>query len=312
MSFKVIGIGEVLWDLLPSGPQLGGAPSNFAYHAGQLGAEVQVITRVGRDDFGRKIIQRFKEVDFNVNTVQLDDQLPTGTASVLLDGGTPRFSIGENVAWDALSFSGECLEAVRTGDAICFGTLAQRSKKTAAVIQQAVMETPKAALRVFDVNLREEFYSGETLRRSLEIANVLKLNDHELAVLSAIFELKGDTRQRIVQLAQKFNLHLIALTRAEEGSLLYQLGAWSDFPGRKMDLVDTIGAGDAFSAALVMGLLHQLGLADIHRIAADIASFVCSQPGATPVLPLHLREAFLPKSAWKCAGSYSQSIADAR
>ena len=294
MSFRVIGIGEVLWDLLPSGPQLGGAPANFAYHARQMGAEGSVISRVGRDDYGRKIMQRFAEMKINNGTLQVDDQLPTGTASVLLDGGSPHFSISENVAWDALSFTREASEAARQANAICFGTLAQRNREAAAVIQRIVAETPLTSLRVFDVNLRERFYSEEILRRSLEIANVLKMNDHELAIISPMFDLKGDTNQRIDQLARKFDLQLVALTRAGQGSLLYRFGAWSDLPGRKMDVVDTIGAGDAFTAALVMGLLNQLSLADSHRIATDVASFVCSHSGAMPVLPSHLRAAFTP------------------
>jgi fructokinase len=292
MSFRVIGIGEVLWDLLPSGPQLGGAPANFAYHAGQLGAGVQVITRVGNDAWGHKILQRFEEMNIDSSTVQLDEQLPTGTVNVVLNDGTPQFAINQNVAWDALFSSPEALEAARNAGAICFGTLAQRNQNAALVIQRLVAAASSASLRVFDVNLRQNFYSEEILKRSLEIANVLKLNDHELSVLSLIFELKGDVNQKIEQLARRFDFHLVALTRAEKGSLLYQSGHWSDLPGRKMDLVDTVGAGDAFTAALVMGLLNRFDLEDIHRIAEDIASFVCSQSGATPVLPANLRAAF--------------------
>lgn len=297
MSFKVIGVGEVLWDLLPSGPQLGGAPVNFAYHARQMGAEVRVVTRVGKDGHGREILRRFEEMNIDTTAVQLDDQLPTGVAAVSIDGGTPQFTINNNAAWDALRVSEEALDAVRSASAICFGTLAQRSESAASVIQRLVATTPVKALRVFDVNLRQGFYSREVLERSLEIANVLKLNDHELAVLSPTFELKGDVRQKIEQLAGRFDLQLVALTRADKGSLLHQFGAWSELPGRKMDVVDTVGAGDAFTAALVMGMLHQLALEEVHRIAADVAGFVCSCPGATPVLPPHLCAAFFPKRA---------------
>lgn len=295
MSLRVIGIGEVLWDLLPAGPQLGGAPANFAYHARQLGADSQVITRVGNDEYGRQVLQRFKAMEIDTATVQTDDLLSTGTAKVALgEDGTPQFIINNGVAWDALALTEDALDAARNASAVCFGTLAQRTGKTASVIQQLVAATPATSLRVFDVNLRQGFYSADVIERSLAIANVFKLNDDELGVLSPVLGLTGGLNQRISQLAGRFNLNLIALTRAERGSLLYQHGNWSELPGRKMDIRDTIGAGDAFTAALVLGLLNRFTLGDIHRIAADVASFVCSQPGATPALPANLRATFVP------------------
>jgi fructokinase len=293
MGFKVIGIGEVLWDLLPSGPQLGGAPANFACHAHQLGAEVQVITRIGNDILGRQVLERFSELAIGGPTVQSDEQLPTGTAGVSLDSnGTPQFTITEPVAWDWLALTAEALEAVRAAHAVCCGSLAQRAPAAASVIQQLVAATSIHSLRVFDINLRQAFYTPQILERSLQIANVLKLNDQELEVLSSMFGLSGNFKEKIAQLANRFDLKLIALTRAEHGSLLYQLGTWSELPGRKIEVVDTVGAGDAFTAALVMGLLHQFTLDRIHGIAAEIASFVCTCRGATPSLPTHLRSVF--------------------
>lgn len=294
MSFKIVGIGEVLWDLLPSGPQLGGAPANFAFHARQLGADARVITRVGNDEYGRQALRRFEEMGINTGTVQVDEQLPTGTARVALgEDGTPRFIINDNEAWDSLAFTIEAMEAVRNANAICFGTLAQRTRAGFSVIQQLVAATPATSLRVFDVNLRQGFHNVDMLERSLTAANVLKLSDNELAVLSPVLELTGNVNERIEQLAERFDLLLVVLTRAERGSLLYQCGVWSDRPGQKLKIVDTIGAGDAFAAAVVMGLLNQLSLEDLHQAAADVASFVCSQQGATPVLPPNLRAAFL-------------------
>lgn len=293
MSFKVIGIGEVLWDLLPSGPQLGGAPANFACHARQLGAEARMITRVGDDANGRRILERFDEMDINGGTVQVDRQLPTGTAAVRLDAeGTPQFSINDNAAWDALVVTDGALEAVQSANAICFGTLAQRSRGAAATIQQLVVATPFQALRVFDVNLRKGFYSETIIKQSLEIANVVKLNEHELAVLSTMLRLRGGTNQKMEQLSYDFDLKLVALTRGEKGSLLFQAGNCSDLPGGQVAVVDTVGAGDAFTAALVMGLLNRFSLDVIHRTAAEIASFVCSQSGATPILPKNLLVTF--------------------
>jgi len=294
MSFKVIGIGEVLWDLLPAGPQLGGAPANFAHHARQLGAEARVISRVGNDVYGKQILSRFADMNINADTVQMDDRLPTGTAAVVLGtDGTPQFTITDGVAWDALTLTDEALNAARNANAICFGTLAQRSATSATTIQNLVAAMPSTALRVFDINLRQHFYNREILERSLESAHVLKLNDHELDVLTPLFELTGDAKQKIKHLAGRFELQLIALTRAERGSLLYQSGNWSETSWLLKDAVDTVGAGDAFTAALVMGMLHRFALDDIHRIAAEIAGFVCCCHGATPTLPANLRTAFL-------------------
>jgi len=295
MSFEVVGIGEVLWDLLPAGPQLGGAPANFAYHARQLGAKAQVITRVGNDERGLRVLRRFEEMGIDGGTVQPDAHLPTGTARVVLGGdGTPQFTIIEGVAWDCLALTNDALKAVQSANTVCFGTLAQRTRPAGLVIQQLVEATPMTALRVFDINLRPGHYNWEVIERSLDIANVLKMNDQELAILAPRLELTGTADQMISQLAERFEFELVALTRAERGSLLYRNGSWSELPGRKMNVADTIGAGDAFTAALVSGMLHQFSLVDIHRIATDIASFVCSQPGATPVLPAHLRAAFVP------------------
>lgn len=294
MIYRVTSIGEVLWDLLPSGMQAGGAPLNFAFHAHQLGAEVKVITRIGNDVNGELMLQRLGELGIGADTVQIDGCLPTGTARVALgQDGTPQFAIDEGVAWDALALTNEALEAIRTADAVYFGTLSQRTSAAASIVRQLVAAAPDASLRVCDINLRQGFFSREVLEPSLKIANILKLNDHELAVLSAMFGLVGTVSQKIIQLSDRFNLRLVALTRAERGSLLFQLGQWSELPGRKVDIVDTVGAGDAFTAAMVTGLMNRLSLDDIHRIAAETADYVCSRHGATPALPVHLRSAFL-------------------
>jgi fructokinase len=298
MSFKVIGIGEVLWDLLPSGPQLGGAPVNFACHARQLGAEAQVITRVGNDAPGRQILARLEEMGISDDAVQTDDRLPTGAATVTLDAdGVAQFTIGKDAAWDNLGLTDEALAAVQKADAICFGTLAQRRPTAAATIQQLVAAAPFFSLRVFDLNLRQGFYSREVVEQSLAIANVVKLNEAELAALSAIFVLTRNIRQKIEQLSRRFDLRLVALTRGGQGSLLHQSGQWTELPGSPVTIVDTVGAGDAFTAALVMGMLHKLTLADVHRLAADVAGYICSRPGATPVLPEDLRAALAPHCA---------------
>ena len=300
MNFNVIGVGEVLWDLLLTGPQLGGAPANFAYHAHALGAQAQVITRVGKDDHGREIIRRFHEMGLPETGVQVDETAPTGTAKVELSGdGLAHFTIQENVAWDLIAVTDEAVAVARRAHAICFGSLAQRCEPSRRTIQHLVAATPPDALRVFDINLRQQFYSRDVIEQSLQLANVLKLNDDELPTLAAMFNLTGSTEDdscgadtpvrvfaarqpsartrvsaphkiehQIEWLAHTFSLRLVALTRGANGSLLYQKDndnnnnevRWSDCPSRPVKVVDTVGAGDSFTAATGVGTAPKNGL----------------------------------------------------
>ena len=294
---NVIGVGEVLWDLLLTGPQLGGAPANFAYHAHALGAQAEVITRVGKDDYGREIIRRFHEMGLPEIGVQVDETAPTGTAKVTLSGdGLAHFTIQENVAWDLMAATDEAVAVARRADAICFGSLAQRCESSRNTIQHLVAATPPDALRVFDINLRQQFYSRDLIEESLQLANVLKLNDDELPTLAAMFNLTGSPVHQIGQLAQTFSLRLVALTRGPNGSLLYQKDnnevRWSDCPSRPVKVVDTVGAGDSFTATMVMGLLRKMDLNEINTVANAVARYVCSQPGATPALPIEFAQRF--------------------
>jgi fructokinase len=291
MSFAVVGIGEVLWDLLPDGPQLGGAPANFACHARALGADACVATRIGEDDLGRRILKRFERINLPLKTVQLDAMAQTGTASVTLsESGIPRFHFQEDVAWDRLTVTPPLLDVVQKADAICFGTLAQRGVVSRTAIQSLLAAAPVEALRIYDVNLRDNFYSQELIERSLRLANVLKLNNDELTILAEMFSINGAMRTQIESFAEKFQLNIIALTFGEKGSLIYSKGVWSEQLPQPTPIVDTVGAGDAFAAALVMGLLARMPLKDIHSLANDVACFVCSQPGATPALPEAFRK----------------------
>ena len=290
----VIGLGEALWDLLPAGAQLGGAPANFACHARALGARTQVITRVGKDDRGREIIRRFEAMGIDGAMVQMDEASPTGTVTVALSGnGIPAYTIHDNVAWDRIAATPEALAAVRAADAVCFGSLAQRSEASRTAIQRLVAATPADALRIFDINLRQHFYSREIIGPSLQLANVLKLNDSELPVLAQMFGAAGSPRQQIESLARDFSLRVVALTRGAEGSLLFQGGRWSEQPAGQVEVQDTVGAGDAFTAALCLGLLHAMDLDVIHGSASLIAAYVCSCVGATPTLPEPLLRPFI-------------------
>lgn len=295
MSFHVVGLGEVLWDLLPEGPQLGGAPANFAHHAHALGARATVVTRVGDDALGRQIVVRLQDAGLDVAAIQIDEQAPTGTVAVRLGpGGVPQFTIHEDVAWDRLLATPEALKAVRHADAVCFGSLAQRQATSRAAIQSLLFAARTDALRVCDINLRQSYYSREIVEESLRMANVLKLNDDELVVLAALLDLSGSTRDQLVWLANTYALSTVALTRGGAGSLLWHHGEWSDHPGQPVAVVDTVGAGDAFTAALVLGILHGWPQAKVHQHAEGLARYVCSSAGATPDLPLTLRTPFLP------------------
>jgi fructokinase len=207
--------------------------------------------------------------------------------------GDPNFVLDGLAAWDFIAFAAEVEKAVADVQAICFGSLAQRSPVAAATIQRVVAAAPFEALKIFDINLRQDFYNRELIEQSLNLANVLKLNEHELTVLEKMFGLGGSRAQTIERLADRFGLSVIALTRGANGSLLFQGGNWSDLPGERVNVVDTVGAGDSFSAALTLGLLNRVTLIDLHRIAANVATHVCACPGATPTLPWHLRSAFL-------------------
>jgi fructokinase len=300
MDFNVVGIGEVLWDLLLTGPQLGGAPANFAYHANALGAHSYVITRVGDDDHGREIIRRFREMGIRSGAIQVDERAPTGTATVALSGnGLAHFTVHENVAWDFIAATHEAVALVAKAHAICFGSLAQRSDSSRQAIQQLLAAAPIDSLRVFDINLRQKFYSRAVIEHSLRIANVLKLNDDELPIIAEMLGLRGTIEPQMKQLAETFHLRLIALTRGAQGSVLYQSGTgsdgeerWSNCPSRPVDVADTVGAGDSFTAAMVMGLLRKMDLDEVNLLANDVARYVCSHTGATPALPLEFAKRF--------------------
>jgi fructokinase len=296
MTFKVVGIGEVLWDLLPSGKQLGGAPANFAYHAAALGAEASIVSRVGRDANGRELLERITELGLVTDCIELDPNAPTGTVSVeIAADGQPKYTIHENVAWDYINAEPAARHAVADANAVCFGTLAQRSETSRASIRSLVSLAPPNALRIFDVNLRRHFYSRELIEQSIAFANVLKVNDTELRVLAEMFGITGDTRAQMNGLASRHGLRVVACTRGANGSLLLANGDWSDHPGVPTKVVDAVGAGDAFTAAMALGFLRAWEPDNINHRANQIASFVASSPGGTPDLPRHLRAPFLAR-----------------
>ena len=284
----VVGIGEVLWDLLPSGKQLGGAPANFAYHAQQLGARGAVVSAVGKDALGDELLARLRELGLDTRHVTADWRRPTGTVSVTLDAaGVPSYVIHEKVAWDALVFNAALRDLARSADVMCFGTLAQRTATSRDCISDTLDQSP--GICIFDINLRQHYYSRDVIESSLIEAPVMKINDEELAVVARLFDLSGPA-DLLRMLFDRYEMGLIAVTRGGRGSILYpQDGEPLEHPGVPVtNLVDTVGAGDAFTAALAIGLLRNEPLDRVNAAANRLAAYVCSQPGATPAIPPEL------------------------
>jgi fructokinase len=284
----ILAVGEVLWDLLPGAKQLGGAPANFAYHAAQLGADARLVSAVGDDLFGREIIARLSELGLAVDHVAVQKGRPTGTVSVTVDDrGQPSYVIHEGVAWDYLAVTPPVLELASRADAICFGSLAQRSDVSREAVQLIVDAAGPETIRVFDVNFRQSYYNRDLIDASLERATLLKMNNQEGPLLGKLLE-PGGMRGLFERYA---TLQWVALTRGAEGSTLCARdGTVVEHPGFPVPhLADTIGAGDAFTAALVVGLLHNRPLYDINERANKVAAFVCTQRGATPLLPDELK-----------------------
>jgi fructokinase len=290
----VTAIGELLWDLLPAGPQLGGAPANFIQHAHALGADAGLVSCVGDDDLGRDAVGRLRARGVATNLIQTDPEAPTGTVSVEIGPHhQPRFTIHEGVAWDRLVVEEAAMAAVGGADAVCFGSLAQRTAAGAAAVRRLVAASRHGALRIFDVNLRPPFVRPEAAAASLEMADVLKLNDQELPVLAAMLGMGGTEEQQLDGLLRNHSLRLVALTRGGQGSLLVSAAERSEQPAVAVTVADTVGAGDAFTAALALGLLHGWPLAQTHRRAAEVAAFVCTRPGGAPELPPALCRPFV-------------------
>jgi len=286
-----IGLGELLWDLLPSGKQMGGAPANFAYHAQQLGNPAAVATRVGNDPLGRELLERLDNLGIDATSVQIDQQHPTSTVQVTLDpAGQPSYTIVENVAWDFMSFSQQWQALARRAGVVCFGSLVQRSAPSRDAVLAFLEATPDDCLRVFDVNLRQHYYTPDVLRGSLAHANIAKLNDTELPEVCTLL----DCRQTGVidsarTLINRFELDLVCVTRGDHGSILITATDLDEHPGFQVDVADTVGAGDAFTAALAHSIRKNLPLQTANLRANRLGAFVASQSGATPQLPPNLK-----------------------
>lgn len=280
----VVGLSELLWDLFPTGQQLGGAPANFAYITSLLGDEGIPSSRLGQDSLGVSAIRRLGELGLSVEFIQKDANHPTGTVKVEVDRtGQPRFEISESVAWDFLAWTPQWQSLAEQADAVCFGSLAQRSEQSRATIRRFLMASRKNAVRVFDVNLRQNFYTTQVLAESMKFATVVKLNHEELPKIMRLFELENRSEEDSArQLLSSHEVKLVCITRGNSGSLLLSAGERSEHPGFKVKVADTVGAGDAFTAALVHGYLRGTPLAQINETANRVGAWVASQSGATP------------------------------
>ncbi len=287
----VAGIGELLWDVFPNHKRIGGAPANFAYHCGQLGAKAYPVSCVGTDELGQRIRDELRNMGVDASYVLESDTFPTGTVQVTLnDQGKPSYQIFENVAWDHIPFTSELQALAETLDAVCFGSLSQRSPVSRETIRSFLRHMPENALKIFDVNLRQSYFSKEHVEESLRLASALKLSDEELPVLAGYFGLPGDVMAQLNGLRERFDLKLVAYTRGPDGSVLLRGDEVDDAPCLEGPVVDTVGAGDSFTASLCMGILKGWPLNKVNLFANRVAAFVCSQKGATPTLPQHLME----------------------
>ncbi|MDE6383393.1 MAG: carbohydrate kinase [Paramuribaculum sp.] len=281
----VVGIGEVLWDMLPDGKKLGGAPANFSYHVSQFGLPGCAVSAVGEDALGEEIIANLldKDLDFSIDKVSY----PTGTVEVCLDAaGVPQYDITENAAWDNIPFTPELDALAHRTRAVCFGSLAQRSEVSRNTIRRFLDAMGEDSLVVFDINLRQHFYSEEVITDSMRRCNILKINDEELEIVSRMLELStSDVDAKCRRLMERFDLKILILTCGVNGSYVFTPDAHYFLPTPIVKVADTVGAGDSFTAAFVASLLKGKSVEEAHATAVETSAYVCSQHGAMPCLP---------------------------
>lgn len=286
-SHYVTGIGEALWDILPEGKKMGGAPANFAYHISQFGLKSCVASAVGRDDLGTELQDQIDRQHLEAVIPAID--YPTGTVNVQLDSsGIPTYDITEHTAWDNIPFTDRLEKLARHTQAVSFGSLAQRNPVSRDTIYRFLDAMPDNAesYKVFDINLRQHFYTKEIIDESIRRCNVLKINDDELLVLDSLMHLTGDSFQaKCRALLNTYGLKILILTCGSRGSYVFTAGETSFMATPDVIVADTVGAGDSFTATFVASLLRGKDIAEAHQLAVEVAAYVCSQPGAMPLLP---------------------------
>lgn len=275
----IIGIGELLWDILPTGKKAGGAPVNFAYHASRCGAESYAISAVGNDPLGDELVQEIQEIGIGCLIERVD--YPTGTVFVKLKAGIPDYTISEGVAWDFILLTEEMKQLAKRAEAVCFGTLAQRSELSRETIQTLLSCVPEDSYRILDVNIRRHYYSKEIIESSLRKCNILKINDDELRLMIKIFNIEGENDADIcMKFVETFSLKFMILTAGAEYSTIYTRDKVSHIKTPKVKVMDTVGAGDSFTGAFISSILQGKTFTEAHQKAVEKAAFVCTQAGA--------------------------------
>lgn len=285
----IVALGEVLWDMLPGGKKIGGAPLNFACHATQLGCKGVMVSSIGKDALGDELLEGIAHIGVELSFVQRSDR-PTSKVDVVVDSqGKPQYIINEGVAWDHILFTPEMDALAQKADAVCWGSLAARSETSRTTIIRFVESTREDCLKVFDINIRQHYYDKEFINWGLTQANVLKLNDDELPLLQGYYSLMGDPIEQCRELLERFGLRYVVYTCGSKESVVVGAEKISRIDTPKVEVVDTVGAGDSFTAAFVSGLIRGDSIAETHRHAVDIAAYVCTQAGAIPALPVNLQ-----------------------
>lgn len=281
MEGKIIGLGEILWDMLPTGKQLGGAPANFAYHVCRLGGNGWAVSAISDDELGREIKNTLSTK--KLNTILEEVNEPTGTVQVTLNAaGVPTYDITEGVAWDHIPFTERIWDLAKETSAVCFGTLAQRSPESRATIHKFIESMPAGSLKVFDINLRQKYYDEKIISDSLRLADILKINDEELEIVSRMLCLSGTSEERCRAISREFNLKFVILTMGGDGSkVILEDRVHLSTPG-KINIVDTVGAGDSFTAAFMLAYLRGESIEKAHTLATEVSSYVCTKAGAMP------------------------------
>lgn len=285
MEQLIVGLGEALWDILPEGAKLGGAPANFAYHASQFGHHAVAVSALGNDALGDQTVAEFDKM--GLDYVMPRVAYPTGTVGVELDAeGIPTYDITADVAWDNMPFTPEIEAVARNSRAVCFGSLAQRSQVSRETIHQFLDATPDDCLKIFDINLRQNFYIKEVIQTSLRRCNILKINDEELVIIGRLFGYPGlDIENKCWLILGKYDLDMLVLTCGTNGSYVFAPGFKSFQETPKVEVADTVGAGDSFTGSFVAAVLAGMPIPEAHRLAVTTSAFVCTQKGAMPKLP---------------------------
>lgn len=286
----IVGLGEALWDVLPEGKKLGGAPANFAYHAGQWGScssnvESVAVSALGQDKLAAETIEQLEAKHLHYVMPQVP--YPTGTVQVTLDEqGVPTYDIKENVAWDNIPFTDKVKDVAEHACAVCWGSLAQRNVVSRETIYQFLDHTPQDCLKIFDINLRQNFYNKETICESLRRCNVLKLNDEELVIIERLFGYQGlDIECKCRRILEEYDLDILVLTCGVNGSYVFTPGGTSFQKTPKVEVADTVGAGDSFTGTFCANILLGKSVAEAHRLAVEVSAYVCTQNGAMPEIP---------------------------